>query len=119
MGQNISRGLPKKSRGLYDLRSSFLGLQTFSKNIVSSLKTKLISAPTTFTRTITITEGLGCIENELGQEKEDQLCTWLYQDSCYNFVTNFKKDFFAAERYCATEFNGSLAAITSFEEDDF
>ena len=45
-------------------------------------------------------------------------CTWQLGDSCYHYVKQ-AEEFWAAEAYCNTIYNGHLLAINSQEENDF
>ena len=45
-------------------------------------------------------------------------CTWQLGDSCYHYVKQ-EEQFWAAEAYCNTIYNGHLLAINSEEENDF
>ena len=45
-------------------------------------------------------------------------CTWQLGDSCYHYVKQ-TEEFWAAEAYCNTIYNGHLLAINSQEENDF
>ena len=45
-------------------------------------------------------------------------CTWQLGDSCYHYVKHME-EFWAAEAYCSTIYNGHLMAIDSREENDF
>ena len=45
-------------------------------------------------------------------------CTWQLGNSCYHYVKQLE-EFWAAEAYCNTIYNGHLLAINSQEENDF
>ena len=45
-------------------------------------------------------------------------CTWEFRNSCYHNVKQ-ELDFWTAEDYCNTVYNGHLLAINSQEENDF
>ena len=46
-------------------------------------------------------------------------CSWTYNGSCYNFISEEKLSFFEAEYYCVVNHGGHLVAINSLEEDNF
>ena len=50
---------------------------------------------------------------------ETEACTWTYDGSCYNYVTSSHQNFWAAEAYCNTIYNGHLLSIESQDEDNF
>ena len=45
-------------------------------------------------------------------------CTWQLRDSCYHYVKQAEQ-FWDAEAYCNTVYNGHLLAINTQEENDF
>ena len=45
-------------------------------------------------------------------------CTWQLRDSCYHYVKQAEQ-FWDAEAYCSTNYNGHLLAINTQEENDF
>ena len=45
-------------------------------------------------------------------------CTWQLRDSCYHYVKQAEQ-FWDAEAYCNTNYDGHLLAINTQEENDF
>ena len=53
-----------------------------------------------------------------GATEVSSSCTWQRGNSCYHYVKQ-EEEFWAAEAYCNTIYDGHLLAINSQEENDF